>query len=186
MPTYKFQPHKDWKLEIPRSGGAGFTLIEILVAISIVSIVFGVILTSAAAIAKSSRDTQRKADLKNIQSALQQYYADQNFFPDDDGNNGFILLNDTNLTDKDGNPNIPSATRNYLSLLPKDPTVGTSTPYCYKSYTSSDLSTACDNTTGSSTQCHYYRLFAKLENQPNGSGNSCGVPSTYNWIVTAN
>lgn len=177
-------PKLESRITNHESRAVGFTLIELLVAISIVSIVFGVILTSAAAIAKNSRDTQRKADLKNIQSALQQYYADQNFFPE----NAFVLSSAGSLTSSKGNftTPLPSPVKTYLSILPKDPTSGTITPYLYNAFTSSNLSTPCSNVNDSTTQCHYYCLFAKLENPPSVSG-TCGTPpADYNWIVTAN
>ena len=54
---------------------AGFTLLEILVVISIIGILAALGLTSYSTIQKKGRDAKRKADLKAIQNAMEQYYA---------------------------------------------------------------------------------------------------------------
>ncbi len=165
--------------------GRGLTLIELLVALSIIAVVFGIIVTSAGGIQKYGRDAKRQADIRTIQSALQQYYADQNFFPDDDVSSPLKLSGAgavTSLTNCIGNP-APSCsvTKTYLSSIPSDPTSGTTTPYYYKVYASlSDQGTNCDNST---TKCFYYILCAKLEN---GSGDLCSGATGYNLRVTPN
>ncbi|MBI2595859.1 type II secretion system protein [Candidatus Daviesbacteria bacterium] len=173
-------------MKLPKNG---FTLVEILIAISIISIVFGIVLTSAAAIQRNGRDTQRKADLASLQSALQQYYADQNFYPDDDANTPLKLSGAgaiTSLTSRVGNPDQTQPIKTYLSSIPKDPTSGTATPYCYKAYSSvADFpanATPCDN--ASTAKCFYYAVYAKLENS---TGNSYTCNSqTYNYQITPN
>lgn len=117
-----------------RSKG-GFTLIELLVAISIIAIVFGIIITSAGAIQKAGRDTQRKADLRSLQSALQNYYVDNNTYP--------VSL--TPLT----------SPKPYISKIPVDPS---SSNYCYAKFKNSSEA-ACGT-----ADCHYYKLCANLEN----------------------
>lgn len=53
----------------------GFTLIELLVVISIVGILATFGFASYGQMQKDARDTRRKADLKQIQSAMEQYRA---------------------------------------------------------------------------------------------------------------
>ncbi len=138
----------------------GFTLIEILVAIAIMSIVFGFIISSAGALQRKSRDQQRTTDLQNIQSALAQYYADQQNYP---------VSFTTSIKSSNGNI--------YLNNVPTDP-LGSA--YSYTSQSSFSDTTSCDNTT---TSCQFYHLCAKLENAPIGS---TGCAAGYNFELTPN
>ena len=54
----------------------GFTLIELLVAVSILAILSAVGLSTFIGAQKKARDARRKADLKAIQNAMEQYYMD--------------------------------------------------------------------------------------------------------------
>lgn len=60
---------------------AGFTLIELMVAISIVSIVSAVGLVGYGQTQKYARDARRKQDLKSIQLALELYKQVNNAYP---------------------------------------------------------------------------------------------------------
>lgn len=141
----------------------GFTLIEIMIAISIVAVTFGVIISSAAQVRKTGRDAQKQADLQAVQAALQQYYADQNYYPDKiDFTSGAPITNC---------PSVPAAvgcqiTKTYLNKTPISPT-GLSTDYMYRSgidSTASNRTSNCDVVPiNSSMQCHFYILCAKLE-----------------------
>jgi len=53
----------------------GFTLLELLVVISILSILITLGLSSFSTSQKKGRDAKRKSDLKEIQQALEQYYS---------------------------------------------------------------------------------------------------------------
>ncbi|KKU97997.1 MAG: hypothetical protein UY32_C0036G0006 [Candidatus Jorgensenbacteria bacterium GW2011_GWC1_48_8] len=59
----------------------GFTLIELLVAISIIAIISTLLLANFNAARERGRDAQRKADMRNIQTALRIYYNDYGGFP---------------------------------------------------------------------------------------------------------
>ena len=60
----------------------GFTLIELLLVIAIISILISIGLASFSRAQKQTRDRQRQSDLKNIAGALEQYYSDNNRYPD--------------------------------------------------------------------------------------------------------
>lgn len=171
----------NWKLEI-RNSSQGFTLIELLIAIAIIGIVFGVVVSSTAQIQKSSRDAKRESDLRNIQSALQQFYADQNYFPSI--TNIDTLTSLTTGSDTTGPVITPSKT--YLQMVPKDPETGSK--YCYVAYRSA-ISTGntsdCNNS--SANKCYFYRIFTKIENSrvPAFSQSYCSVNS-YNYELTPN
>lgn len=141
---------------------SGFTLTEILVAITIVTITFVAVISAVSAIKQRSRDAQRRADLLNLKSALQQYYSDQNFFPSSTLNTPLNLVTTTSLTEAVGNPNSIASPKKYLQPMMIDPVSGTSTPYCYKAYGDSALNTpSCSNASGS--ECQYYLVCGHLE-----------------------
>lgn len=54
---------------------AGFTIIELMVAITLMAILITLAAFSYSTAQKRGRDAQRKSDIRNVQSALEQYYA---------------------------------------------------------------------------------------------------------------
>lgn len=59
----------------------GFTLIEILVAMTIVAVLMGLALVSYQGARKSARDGKRKVDLEQVRSALEMCRADTGSYP---------------------------------------------------------------------------------------------------------
>lgn len=60
----------------------GFTLIEILVVVSIIAILAGLVLTSFSTPQKQANDTRRKNDIKQYATLLKEYAANnQGFYP---------------------------------------------------------------------------------------------------------
>ncbi len=53
----------------------GFTLLELLVSISIIAVLISLATVSYSSAQKKNRDAKRRADLKAIQNAYEQYYA---------------------------------------------------------------------------------------------------------------
>lgn len=144
----------------------GFTLIELLVVISIIAIISGVGLMSLGAVQRSGRDAHRESDLRNIQSALQQYYADNNFYPPS-GSNSLNSLTSGKV---------------YLKTIPVDPSGGS---YGYIASSSSSSNTTCTNTdTNPANRCHYYALCTKMESKSNALG-LCSS-SNYNFEINPN
>ena len=86
----------------------GFTLLELLIVISIIGVLVALGTVSYSTAQKKSRDSRRKMDMKNIQTAMESYYAQNGSYP----------TATTNLTDKfSGNS------------LPKDPKTGVDYSY---------------------------------------------------------
>lgn len=59
----------------------GFTLIELLVVVAIIGILSSFLMANFVGIRQRARDGQRKSDLRQIQSALEMYRADQGNYP---------------------------------------------------------------------------------------------------------
>ncbi|MBI5621610.1 type II secretion system protein [Candidatus Falkowbacteria bacterium] len=59
----------------------GFTLIELLVVIAIIGLLSTLAVVSLNSARQKSRDAKRVADVKQIQTALELYYQDQNSYP---------------------------------------------------------------------------------------------------------
>lgn len=80
----------------------GFTLIELLVVISIIGVLAGLALVSFSGSQKQARDTQRKNDLRQYQTALENFANNNNsLFPSRTGNNiqaATTLCTDLGLT----------------------------------------------------------------------------------------
>ena len=56
----------------------GFTLMELLIVIAIIGILISVSVASYSSAQKKGRDARRHQDLKAVQNAWEQYYADNN------------------------------------------------------------------------------------------------------------
>ena len=103
----------------------GFTLIELLVVIAIIGLLAAIVLASISSARAKARDTRRKMDLRNLQTALTLYISDHNVPPPNPGVDGACGANFvTALT--------PLVTGNYISALPQDPS--NSDGYCYFDY----------------------------------------------------
>jgi type II secretion system protein G len=59
----------------------GFTLIELLVVIAIIGLLSTLAVVSLNNARQKSRDAKRVSDIKQIQTALELYFADQNAYP---------------------------------------------------------------------------------------------------------
>ncbi len=95
----------------------GFTLIELLVVIAIIGILSSVVLASLNTARTKARDTVRKSDLKQLQTALALYYTDNGSYPSG-GWRGAVSYggHGTGATGY-----IPGLVPTYISVLPLDP-----------------------------------------------------------------
>ena len=97
----------------------GFTLVELLVVIFIITILSAVVIVSLGRARIKSRDNRRKSDLAVIQQALEMYYADEHSFPP-----GYYRIADTI-------PEVAPEFPEYLSPIHQDPSGDF--PYLYRS-----------------------------------------------------
>lgn len=89
---------------------AGFTLIELMVVIAIIGLLSSVVLAALNGARIKGRDARRLADVKQIQTALELYYSDNNSY----------------VTTAAGGVTVTSAlggtlAPNYIQTVPKDP-----------------------------------------------------------------
>jgi len=155
----------------------GFTLIELLVVIAIIGILASVVLTSLTKARSRARDTQRISQLREVQKALELYYADNGTYPDGPMFSGCSVATwETSLT--------PLVSGKYIGLIPSDPlNVTTGTPqYCYNYNTFS--TTASGWTCNGITRNNYnYTIAFSLEN-PNPNFPVSYSGGTFNYCVT--
>lgn len=62
----------------------GFTLIEILVVVTIIVLLTGTAIVTYSAFLKQSRDAKRKADLEQIRASLEMYRSNNDTYPTTD------------------------------------------------------------------------------------------------------
>lgn len=162
-----------------RSRFKGFTLIEILVTITIIAILSTVGLVAYSAVVKQGKDSRRQSDLRSVQSALEQYFADQLFYPSSTDLNA-LFSSGGSFTSSTGNPSPPANVKTYLRSMPADPDAGQR----YR-YVTIPSASACDNSSNT-TKCSNYCLYAKIENTSSASlPMACDQDKgTYNFALT--
>lgn len=62
----------------------GFTLIELLIVIAIIGVLASLLMVNFVGVRQRARDAQRKSDIRQIQSALELYRADNSSYPTSD------------------------------------------------------------------------------------------------------
>jgi len=94
----------------------GFTLIEILVVITIIALITSVAAVTYAQLGKQSRDAKRKADLEQIRAALEMYRSN-------DTNNQYPAHAAGNCSP------YPALSGGYIGTMPADPKSGSNYYY---------------------------------------------------------
>ena len=127
----------------------GFTLLEILVSITIVAVLTAIGIVSYSSVNKRSRDVKRKSDLEQIRSALEMYRSDNGGYPNIGA--GFLSASGlgTYLVDT-----------GYMPAVPTDPSP--SSGYYYDAI----------DTSGAYTS---YCICVNLETTTSGSESTCTV-----------
>ena len=89
----------------------GFTFIELMIVMAILAILAGIITGNVINSLKKGRDTERKADLHQIQNALELYYHDHRAYPTPQSPPGLSF----------GTGGLEDGTTIYMKELPNDP-----------------------------------------------------------------
>ena len=130
-----------------RGNGKGFTLMELLIVMVILSILVAIATGTFATSSKRGRDNKRKSDLRNVATALEAYYADKGAYPT--GVGGVMMGCGVGDTSECAWGDSTNGFKDqygtlYMVLIPSDP-IDTQTYYYVSGGTS-------------------YQLYAKLEN----------------------
>jgi prepilin-type N-terminal cleavage/methylation domain-containing protein len=112
----------------------GFTLIELLVVISIIGILAAVIFANVGEGGAQARDTERQADLRNLQSALELYKTRHDRYPEGcRGPNQWSWQSGVGVECPSETQYIEGLAPEFISALPTDPkTNGDNTGYAYR------------------------------------------------------
>lgn len=136
-----------------RNTKLGFTLVELLVAMTIVMVLTVVGIVNYGSAQKSARDAKRKSDLEKIRIALEMAKQDHN---------GCYPSSVNPLDDAGG----------YLDKIPVDPKVGGN--YCFPFTGDPCTYDAVGPVLGNTA----YELYAHMEVAKNRTGTYAGVPCT--------
>lgn len=133
-----------------KSSKLGFTLIEILVAATIIGLLSTIGLAGFQAVTRSGRDALRKTDLEQIRSALEIYKSEKYQYPAESGCSAASAL-----------------VSDYINTYPVDPKSAIYN-YCYNQLTNLtyELCAHLENGGSSDYSC-------------NGAANSCGANCNY-------
>jgi type II secretion system protein G len=99
-----------------RNKNKGFTLIELLVVIAIIGLLASVVLLALNSARQKARDAKRIADIRQIASAMELYFNDNNSYPTASGTDpvaGVTFFSDSGLK--------AALVPKYIGLLPQAP-----------------------------------------------------------------
>lgn len=147
----------------------GFTLLELLVVLAILSILAGIGFGQYKRSQMKARDAQRKGDLDNVARALEMYYNDFQSYPASD-TEGRIVIGESSLL---WGGSFETDEAIYMKVLPEDPydTLGDH-QYCYE-YNATDK---------------YYYIYSFLENEQDsdyGTYTCAGNEDAYHYYVSS-
>lgn len=109
----------------------GFTLIELLIVVAIIGLLSTLAVVALGSARVKARDSKRLADLKQVQTALELYYTDQNAYP----TGSSISLGDADHKCLNASGwGATGCTDPYMGQVPVDPQSGN---YTYTAATSS-------------------------------------------------
>lgn len=113
----------------------GFTLIEILIVLVIIGMFVSVALTALGAARSKGRDARRKADMVQMQTALELYFNTYGTYPSTSGNWWGVSVSGGSHDVAGANGYIPNLAAEFISKLPVDPTNNTTgfSGYLYRS-----------------------------------------------------
>lgn len=92
----------------------GFSLLELLVTISIMAILIAIGIASYSTVNKQSRDSKRKSDIEQLRSAIEMYRADNGFYPSS-GSGNWVDASDVM------NGLTVALVPSYIAVIPSDP-----------------------------------------------------------------
>ncbi len=164
----------------------GFTIIEILVVISIIGFLSSIILVSLQEARTKTRDTIRLSNMQQILLALKMYYNDNGAYPEntdndcsgwDAGYNGGPASNDPFIQ--------PLVTTGFFTRTPGDPTTtGNCGGYAYYRYNAG--AAGCDSSRGAFFVLGVRDMETSGRPHPTSPGWSCPLrnwQTEFDWVT---
>lgn len=145
-------------------GLKGFTLVELLVTITIIGILATIGVATYTRVQARARDGRRKADMATIQNALEMYASE---------NNGSYPSRAGWARSTDGDDWIPNLRPTFIKAIPKETYHQTSYPYQYRN----------DGTSQACTGGYLLRAYLETEG---GQSCSCGSYGGGGWYCVEN
>src|SRR5665648_456836 len=68
-------------MNVIRRKQTGFTIVELLIVIVVIGILAAITIVAYNGVQTRARDTERTAEIKSVQTALEIYYIDNGFYP---------------------------------------------------------------------------------------------------------
>ncbi|GAC1413966.1 MAG: hypothetical protein NVSMB66_6800 [Candidatus Doudnabacteria bacterium] len=159
-----------------------FTLLELLIVISIIGLLASIVIASASKARLSARNSKRITDLKQIQTALELYYNDNGGYPNAgwgwrsqcSGYGGYTSANV-----------IPGLVPQYMSNFPSDPTMNISTTTSCYLYLSNglDYKLLDHNITADFSPTDYFKYPQFVDPTRDGGTNPCLVDGNAGWSL---
>ena len=115
-----------WYTKAMRRFTSGFTLVELMVSITIMGILAAIVYANVGAASPKARNAERQADLRYLQSAIEQYKQKKGEYPAMGYTTG-----DGISSEADGPAYIVGLAPEFISVLPKDTRRGSKLGYAY-------------------------------------------------------
>lgn len=164
MNNYKTKTHKSYFIN-HKSNSKGFTLVELLVVISIIAVLAALAFVSYTSAQRQSRDTRRKADLKQYANAMEVFASK---------NNSLYVYTGSSAAPLGGTAGSTWCTTMGLGTdCPTDPRNAVDSNMIYR------IQTNGSGTAGTSVTASQWVIWAQLENV--GSG----APARY-FVICSN
>ena len=123
-----------WYTKGMRRFTSGFTLVELMVAISVMGILAAIVYANVGAASPKARNAERQADIRYLQSAIEQFKQKNGRYP--------VMGTDSNAdgisSEAEGSGTyIVGLAPEFITVLPKDPKRGSAAGYSYVTNNSS-------------------------------------------------
>jgi type II secretion system protein G len=105
----------------------GFTLIELMVVVAIIAILATIVYANVGGASPKARDAERQADLRNLQTAIEQYKNKNGRYP----SMGCAPGSDQISSESDCATYVAALSPEFITVLPKDTKRDTNEGYAY-------------------------------------------------------